>query len=162
METPDINQAKLKYYKISSFYIPLSFIVSLVIALLLYRVFPHRLFDSSTLAIVMGVLFFVWGTGMVIWSEFSHHNLPQLFSGQLTCNDFARGVYKYSRHPGTIGFILLFFGFGFFVNSVTIIIMAWVIASILSWIVIPIVERHMKTFCGDAYNKYCENVRMWI
>jgi protein-S-isoprenylcysteine O-methyltransferase Ste14 len=32
----------------------------------------------------------------------------------------------------------------------------------LSWIVIPIVERHMLAFCGDEYKEYCSKVRMWI
>lgn len=159
MET---QRAKLKYYKLSSFYIPLLFVVSLIASLLLFRIFPHRLFDSSTVAIVMGIFFSTWGTVMVLWAEFSHHKLSELFAGTVTCTDLERGVYKYSRHPGTIGFLLMFFGFGFFVNSITIILFAWFISSVLSWIVIPIVERHMKTFCGEEYNKYCQNVRMWL
>lgn len=154
--------SKLKYYKLSAFYIPLLFLVALIIALLLFRVFPQRLFHSPTTAVVMGIIFFVWGTIMVAWCELSHHKLSQLFSGTMTCNDLSRGIYKYSRHPGTIGFLLLFFGFGFFVNSITIIICAWVISSILSWIIIPIVERHMIAFCGDEYTKYCAQVRMWL
>lgn len=159
MET---ERAKLKYYKLSSFYIPLFFVVSLVVSLLLFRLFPHRLFDSSVVAVAMGIFFSAWGTIMVLLAEFSHHRLNELFSGTVTCNDFSRGIYKYSRHPGTIGFLLMFFGFGFFVNSITIILFAWFISSILSWVVIPIVEKHMKAFCGEEYNKYCQNVRMWL
>lgn len=158
----EINKAKLKYYKISSFYIPLSFVVALIVSLLLFRVFPHRLLASSTIAIILGVFFLVWGTIMVIWAEFSHHKLSQLFSGTLTCNDLSRGIYKYSRHPGTIGFLLMLFGFGFIVNSSSIILFAWFFSSILSWIVIPIVERHMAAFCGDEYKQYCSKVRMWL
>lgn len=157
-----VDIAKLKYYKISSFYIPLSFVVALAVSLLLFRVFPQRLFHSSLIATIMGSFFFVWGTIMVIWCEFSHHKLSELFSGTLTCHDLSRGIYKYSRHPGTIGFLLMFFGFGFFVNSISIILFVWFFSSILSWIVIPIVERYMKEFCGEEYSKYCENVRMWL
>lgn len=156
------NQARLKYYKLSSFYIPIIFIVSLVVALLLFKVFPRRLFESATVAMAVGIFFLAWGTIMVIWTEFSHHNLNELFSGKLTAADLARGVYKYSRHPGTIGFLLMFFGFGFFINSITIVLFAWFISSVLSWTVIPVVEKHMKVFCGDEYGKYRENVRMWL
>lgn len=156
------EQEKLKYYRISSFYIPILFVVALIGSLVLFRFFPHRLFDSSTIAVIMGIIFSVWGTIMVVWCEFSHHNLAQLFSGTLTCNDLSRGIYKYSRHPGTIGFLLMFFGFGFFVNSITIILVAWLVSSILSWVVIPIVENHMKAFCGEEYIKYCSKVRMWL
>ena len=99
---------------------------------------------------------------MVIWCEFSHHKLSQLFSGTLTCNELSRGIYKYSRHPGTIGFLLMLFGFGFIVNSSSIVLFTWFFSSILSWIVIPIVERHMLAFCGDEYKEYCSKVRMWL
>lgn len=160
METTD--KAKLKYYKLSSFYIPLSFVVALIVSLLLFKIFPHRLIASSTIAIIVGIIFLAWGSIMVIWCEFSHHKLSQLFSGTLTCNELSRGVYKYSRHPGTIGFLLMLFGFGFIVNSSSIILFTWFFSSILSWIVIPIVERHMLAFCGDEYKEYCSKVRMWI
>jgi protein-S-isoprenylcysteine O-methyltransferase Ste14 len=156
------DKARLKYYKLSSFYIPIIFVVSLILALLLFKVFPRRLFDSSLVAMIVGLFFLAWGTIMVIWTEFSHHNLSELFSGTLTATDLSRGVYRYSRHPGTIGFLLMFFGFGFFVNSITIVLFAWLISSLLSWFVIPVVERHMKVFCGDEYGKYCQNVRMWL
>ena len=99
---------------------------------------------------------------MVIWCEFSHHKLSQLFSGTLTCNELSRGIYKYSRHPGTIGFLLMLFGFGFIVNSSAIVLFAWFFSSVLSWLVIPVVERHMIAFCGDEYKEYCSKVRMWL
>lgn len=157
-----IEKAKLKYYKISSFYIPISFIVALVVSLLLFRVFPHRLLASSVIAVALGVFFLAWGSIMVIWCEFSHHKLSELFSGKLTREELSRGIYKYSRHPGTIGFLLILLGFGFIVNSSSIVLFTWFFSSILSWIVIPKVERYMAVFCGNEYKEYCSKVRMWL
>ena len=151
---------KFKFFKVSS-YIPLLFLVALGFSLLFFRLYPVRIFHSPMVSIGFGVLFFILGTILVIFSEFARHNMFSLHD-EMTCNDFSTGVYKYSRHAGTFGFMLLFFGFGFFLNSMAVAIVGILHFILLSIVFIPLIERDIKKYCGDSYVEYCKNVRMWI
>lgn len=156
-----IEMIKFKFLKLSS-YIPLLFLVALGFSLLFFRVFPVRIFHNPTIAVGLGIFFFIIGTTLAVLSELTRHRMFSIMSDALTCEDFESGIYKYSRHAGTFGFLLLFFGFGFVLNSIAVIIVVFLHFVLLSLVFIPIIEHEMKKVCGDSYRKYCENVRMWI
>ncbi len=155
-----IEMIKFKFIKVLS-YLPVLFLVALGFGFLLFRVFPDRIFASGNVAIAFGVIFFLVGTVLVLFSEKARHTMFDR-ANTLTCQDFESGVYKYGRHPGVLGFLILLFGFGFFLNSMAIIVTGILHFILLSLVFIPLIEREIIKFCGDSYQDYKHAVRMWL
>ena len=151
---------KFKFIKALS-YLPLLFLVAFGFAFMMFQGFPNRVFSSAPISIGLGVIAFLIGTVLVLWSEKVRHRLFSKRDG-LVCDDFAEGIYKYSRHPGTLGFLILFFGFGFFLNSMAFIMVGLAHFILLSFVFIPLVEHQIIKVCGDSYQEYRANVRMWL
>jgi protein-S-isoprenylcysteine O-methyltransferase Ste14 len=151
---------KFKFIKLSA-YTPILFLVAIGLSLVVFRLYPARIADNMILISIIGSLFFIAGTTIVILAERTHHSLFHLTQG-LTCNDFAHGIYKYSRHPGTLGFLLLFFGFGFLINSQAVVAMAVLHFFLLSIVFIPLLEQEVAKHCGEPYHEYQQKVRMWL
>jgi protein-S-isoprenylcysteine O-methyltransferase Ste14 len=155
-----LHDIKIKLLKIST-YLPVLFLITLGLSLLAFRYFPTRVFINGDIAAGLGVLLFIIGTPLILFAEQERHQLLSL-SEATTCSEFKIGIYKYSRHPGTLGFMLLLFGFGCFINSLTVIIFGMIHMVLLSLIYIPLVEQEMIKVCGDSYKEYREQVRMWL
>lgn len=151
---------KFNYFRIAS-YVPLSFLIALGFGLLFFRVFPDRLFNNALVSYVFAGIFFIIGTVMVILAEKERHTVFNQ-SAILVCNDFASGIYKKSRHPGSFGFILLFIGFSCIINAQALLITVSIHFILLSIILIPLVEKEILNYCGSEYQKYKDTVRMWI
>lgn len=144
-----------------SIYVPVLFLVALVFSLMFFRLWPVRLYDHGIVGVVFGSILFIIGTVIIILSEKSrHHNFFE--QEGLVCDSFAKGIYKRSRHPGTFGFLLLFFGFACFLNSVAVLITVFLHFFLLSFIFVPVIERETARLCGDEYKKYQKKVRMWL
>lgn len=156
----DAHLLKMKLMK-NSTYLPVLFLIALVFSLFVFRYFPMRIFNNINIPIYLGVILFAIGTPMILFAEQERHELLS-FTESSVCNDFKRGIYKYSRHPGTLGFMLLFFGFGFFLNSVIVIVCAAIHMIALTILYIPWVENDTLKICGEGFKEYKKSVRMWI
>ncbi len=150
---------KFKFFKLST-YIPMLFLVVMGLSLILFKMYPIRISHHIEIIIGIGAVLFILGSMLIFWSEKTRHTLFN-FSENLTCHDFAIGIYKRSRSPGTFGFILLFLGFACFMNSYVVLFTVIVFFLILSFIVIPFIEKKKIEYCGDAYREYMQMVRMW-
>jgi len=154
------HEAKFKLLKTST-YIPLFFLVALGFSLLFFRVWPVRFFDHGITGAVLGGIAIILGTVLVFWSEKSrHHNFFD--KEALLCEDFSQGIYKKSRHPGTFGFLVIFLGFAFILNSTAVVVTVILHTLILSVIFIPLIEQETERLCGQEYKKYKDSVRMWL
>lgn len=156
----EIEKIQFKFLKLSV-YTPILFLVAMGFSLLLFRLYPVRISHHPIIMTGIGIGLFVIGTLLVIFAERSRHNLFH-FSQGLTCYDFATGIYKYSRHPGTLGFLLLFLGFAFLLNTQAVLFTVFLHFMLLSFIFIPLIEREIESQCGDSYREYKKMVRMWI
>jgi protein-S-isoprenylcysteine O-methyltransferase Ste14 len=58
--------------------------------------------------------------------------------------------------------MLLFFGFGLFLNSWMVIICGIIHMIALTILYIPWVENDTVAICGDSYREYQQDVRMWF
>ncbi len=155
-----LHALKLKLMTKST-YLPIVFLVALGFSIFMFRFFPVRIVVSADAAIIIGVILFIIGTPLILLAERERHQLLNL-SESFTCEEFFVGIYKYSRHPGTLGFMLLFFGFGFFLNSAAVIICAFIHMVLLTLVYIPLVEGDMVRLCGEGYEDYKKKVRMWL
>lgn len=154
------DNVKFKFFKLSA-YMPMLFLVAMGFSLLFFRLYPIRISHHFEITISIGVLLFILGSYLVIASEKTRHTMFA-FSENLTCYDFATGIFKRSRHPGTLGFLLLFLGFACFLNSYAALFTVILHFLLLSFVFIPLMEREIIKYCGEPYVEYMHTVRMWI
>lgn len=153
------NITKFKFFKLST-YIPMLFLLVMGLSLIFFRLYPVRISYRIEVIVAIGIVLFIVGSLLIFLSEKTRNTLFD-FSENLTCYDFAVGIYKKSRYPGAFGFILLFLGFACFLNSYAVLFTAIIFFFILSFIIIPIIEKKKIEYCGDAYREYMQMVRMW-
>ncbi len=154
------EMAKFKFFKLYA-YMPILFLVAIGFSLLFFRIYPVRISHHLEIMIGLGALLFIIGSVLVVMSEKKRHNMFD-FSENLTCYDFADGIFKKSRHPGTLGFIIIFLGFACFMNSYAVLYTIVLHFLLLSFLFIPLMEREIVKYCGDSYTEYMQSVRMWF
>jgi protein-S-isoprenylcysteine O-methyltransferase Ste14 len=141
---------------------PVIFLLGMATALLAYFLFPYPIyFAAQNIFLALGIVLLVGGTATVFWAN----KISRLFHKSLvmhTCFDFMRGPYRYSRHPGALSMILMFLGFAFIANSITVIILTLVIFVLLTFVFIPMEERALMADCKESYEDYKNRVRMWL
>lgn len=71
------------------------------------------------------------------------------------------GLFRYSRNPIFVGVILSVFGYFLVLpNAVTLVIVMLDLA--LVQVQIRLEEQHLTSEHGEAYQRFCDNVRRWI
>lgn len=143
-------------------YMPVMFLVMLGIALGMYAVLPMHLAGVKTHPVTMalGIALFVIGTGIVIATEVVKQPFMKAAQSH-EYREFMHGMYRFSRHPITIGFMGMFFGIGFVLNSLSFIIISLVFSMIVAVIVVPRYEQAMVAL-SQTYDEYRKHVRRWI
>ena len=72
------------------------------------------------------------------------------------------GVFRFSRNPMYVSLLLVLIGWSIWLGSLyNLAVLAMFVAYITVFQIKP-EEAAMKTRFGEAYEKYCRNVRRWI
>lgn len=72
------------------------------------------------------------------------------------------GIYRFSRNPIYIAFLLIVLAFGPFANSYWFLVAATVFAVVMHFGVVKREETYLLARFGDSYREYCGRVRRWI
>ncbi|WP_019959906.1 methyltransferase family protein [Woodsholea maritima] len=72
------------------------------------------------------------------------------------------GVYKYSRNPMYLGFLLALLGAWLFLGSAGALIPVVVFGLVMNFTWITYEEAYMRATFGDEYRAYCQRVRRWV
>ena len=72
------------------------------------------------------------------------------------------GVYRFSRNPIYIAFILIVLAFALFVNSLWFVFPAGLLFILLHFGVVKREETYLAEKFGDTYKEYCRRVHRWI
>jgi len=73
----------------------------------------------------------------------------------------SKGIYRYSRHPIYVSFLLMFIGAGVATASWLLLLFAVVLTILMNPLVIP-EERFCLDKYGDSYRKYMNRTPRWI
>lgn len=79
-----------------------------------------------------------------------------------TQNLVSHGIYKISRNPVYLSFILVAIGLGCILNSLAVILSALPSFVALNWYTVPKEERYLRRKLGEEYEDYCRRVRRWL
>ncbi len=72
------------------------------------------------------------------------------------------GVFRVSRHPMYVGFVLILLGIAIFVGSLTPYVVVIVFPILIDRIFIRVEERMLQETFGEAWLEYKKKVRRWI
>jgi len=74
-----------------------------------------------------------------------------------------QGVYRYSRNPMYLGFVIALVGFSIILGAaISSLLLAFLFIVIVDKWYIAYEEKKMRNKFGKAYDEYCRNVRRWI
>lgn len=114
---------------------------------------------------MLSILFLAAGIGLVLWSglEFRRYRTTvNPMDPTRTTDLVTSGIYKYSRNPMYVGFVLFLLGWASFlgslISSIVIILFVWY----LSKYQIEPEERVLEKKFGSLFTEYKKRVRRWI
>ncbi|AOY89481.1 protein-S-isoprenylcysteine methyltransferase [Marinobacter salinus] len=73
-----------------------------------------------------------------------------------------KGVYRYTRNPMYLGFLLMLVAWGLFLGSVFAALLLPLFIIYMNRFQILPEERHMRALFGEAYLHYMSQVRRWL
>jgi len=124
---------------------------------LMYVLFAYSIFlplKLGTLWFYAGILIYLLGISMFISAIITVAKTPM---GQI----FSQGMYRYSRHPLYLSFLIIYVG-------VSVASVSWVFLLLsIGWMVFPAMhvtfeERECLEAYGDEYQEYMNRTPKWI
>jgi len=127
----------------------------------MFIVFFTMIAYSIFLPLKLGTVWFY--TGLAVYLSGFTISTAALFSVAATNPDepFTTGVYRYSRHPISIGTLLLFIGVGIAAASWLFLLLSAILMVISHFLVIAEESATAKKF-GDAYREYMKRTPRWV
>lgn len=158
----DVRAQKLQYQKAASRG-PLVFLGMLAFGLLIKTFFDLPLLPKE-IVMPMGIVLLVLGSIMLLFAERARmHKQRQLKSGlEHTLDHMMYGLYRFSRHPGYLALLMMFFGFAGVANSMVLFVLGIVTCVLFTWKIIPAEEKLVTGLTCGEYCGYQSKVRMWF
>ena len=121
------------------------------------QLLPHPIghYTGLTIALI-GLLFGLLGN--VKFRSLGVNVKPNLPASQLV----TKGIYRFSRNPMYVGFILALFGIGIAKGSIPMVLSAVPMFLYLNWYVIRREEKYLARVFGEEYEAYRRRVRRWL
>jgi len=143
---------------------PLIGLTCILLAFLAHHFKPLPIFQTrSAFQIAAGILLIVIAIAIVASARsiFAAHG-THLNPYRPTEAIVTTGVYRFTRNPIYIAFLLVLPAVGLFANSFWFLIFTVLLGFILHFGVVKREETYLEDKFGDAYRDYCRRVRRWI
>lgn len=141
---------------------PVYFFFCIALSTICYFILPDLNGIYFPYNLIMGIPLIFLGTCFILSSHFllEKYNTPEKFQ-RSTCV-VKNGVYKYSRNPMYLGFVIFLIGLSFSLCNLLSFISPIIFFSIINWMFIPFEEEKMKKELKQEYLYYKNKVRRWI
>ena len=141
---------------------PVLTLIHVAVAFLLTRLIPLPLMVPPVLrtaGFLLALLGFLLGVGalMAFRNARTAPDSPRQVSRLITS-----GVYRFTRNPVNLGFVLILVGILLNAGSYWGILLAPVLVILLNRLVIEREEEYLAQKFGDEYSRYKSKVRRWI
>lgn len=112
---------------------------------------------------VAGIPVLLGGSVLVVRArrEMERHRLPYAY-GAAPGVLVTTGPFRYSRHPGYLGGLLLCLGVALLLGSLMALLVVFTAFVIYNAVIVPPEERGIREALGGAYSDYERNVRRWL
>jgi protein-S-isoprenylcysteine O-methyltransferase Ste14 len=137
------------------------FLIGLIIGIVLDIWIPWEFTTHTLRAIGAGWILLITAPVILFWGDQSratcyHHDQP----GH-ACKSLGAGPYAFTRHPKYVAFVLLIIGLGLILNAIPMLIIAFVLFLLFTFIVIPQEEKALMDHLSN-YEEYHQKVPMWF
>jgi protein-S-isoprenylcysteine O-methyltransferase Ste14 len=144
---------------------PILFIAALALGYALTRYVPigPGLASPNGAALAMGLVFVGAGFALAFFAARRFRLAgTSVIPGEPANALVTAGVYRVTRNPMYIGFILLYFGLSIVLTSVWILLLLIPVVLILQRGVVLREEAYLARKFGDDYTRYAERVPRWL
>ena len=137
----------------------LCFIIGVALHLTIWRVQPL----PQIWNLVIGITIVLCAISIAISSFRSFKKRGESLAIHIpTQNLVSHGIYKISRNPVYLSFIIVAIGLGCIINSLAVVLSVIPSFAVLNWYTIPKEERYLRRKLGEEYKDYCRRVRRWL
>jgi protein-S-isoprenylcysteine O-methyltransferase Ste14 len=127
--------------------------MSVLLLLVIYSIFLPLKF--GTMWFYLGLVIYLLGMLILLLATFG-------FSNTSIDKPVTAGVFRYSRNPMYLSFLLIYVGTGIASASWLVLVFALVIAVLQNYYMIPPEERMCLKKFGDRYQTYMDRTPKWI
>lgn len=141
---------------------PVYLLLSIAVMVFLYFLFPGAtvlVFPWNFLGIIplaVGI-----GINLVADRSFKNYNTP-VKPLEKSTTLVTHGVFRVSRNPMYLGFVLILLGIALCMGSLTPFIVVFLFAIFLDIVFIRFEEKKLEETFGQAWLEYTKSVRRWI
>ena len=141
---------------------PFLLVIFALIMTLIHFIVPYKIVFFSPFNYV-GILFIILGLTIArkINSNFSKVD-TEIHTFKKPRKLLTNGLFRYSRNPIYVGFILILIGLNILLGSVTSFLVVLVFIFVTNYWYIRIEEKNMQEQFGQEYTNYKKKVRRWI
>ncbi|MFZ8856158.1 MAG: methyltransferase family protein [Candidatus Nanopusillus sp.] len=154
---------ELKLYSLVGFILYVLVGMTLIVILASIDYYYNFLLFDYNLGYSIGFILFILGLVLqgVAEATLGKYYLPSIgtVEGQKIIKD---GIYKYIRHPGYLGEILIFFGLGFVTYSLLGILGAFIVSLMVYFGEVIPEEKYMLEKFGKEYEEYMKETFRFI
>ena len=99
--------------------------------------------------------------GLAALSQFRSHKTPTSPYAPAT-TVVTSGVFRYTRNPMYLGFVLLAVGMAMGMNSVWLLLASALLSILLHYLVVKPEEAYLAERFGPMFSDYCSRTRRWF
>lgn len=141
---------------------PTYLLVAIILSLLLHFTFPVTTIVQNPLNLI-GLFPLMVGVALNLIADrdFKRNQTtvkPYEESGTL----LTEGVYRYSRHPMYLGFVLILLGISLFLGSISPNVIVIIFAILMEIVFIRVEEEMLNETFQEEWRQYKSKVRKWI
>lgn len=141
---------------------PTYLFISIFIIFLCYKYFPNYNIINFPYDLIIWLPIIILASYLIISSHMFliKNNTTEKYN-KSTCV-VQNWLYKYSRNPMYLWFLLLIIWISFFLGNIISFISPIFFFSIINWMFIPYEEAKMEKELGQDYLEYKRKVRRWV
>lgn len=141
---------------------PSYFFFCIIVSLSMFFVVPKMNLIYFPYNLILGAPLLLMGLYCISSPHFTlkRKNTPENYQ-KSTCV-VKEDLYRYSRNPMYLGFVIFLIGFSLFVGNILSLVCPIFFFIIMNWMFIPYEEEKMRNELGSKYLKYEKTVRRWL
>lgn len=141
---------------------PLLLLLSILAGWGLHRLYPARGVPQE-LRFVLGIPLLVLGVGLILYcAQLFRRANTDIKPWKTTSRLITTGVYRFTRNPIYLAFVLIGLGAALAVNTLWIALLQIPLVALLTKLVIAKEESYLEAKFGNEYRNYRQRVRRWI
>lgn len=112
-------------------------------------------------AITLGWILLILAPLLLFWGDINRATCYHHEDDTHVCKGLGSGPYAFTRHPKYVAFVLLVIGLGLILNAIPMLIIAFLLFLLFTFIVIPKEEKVLQEQLLN-YEEYQSRVPMWF